>query len=137
MQNGCPILVRNQVIWSENKISFINSVHNTGKILSILISLEDTEKEAVVIFILNAAETTNAAGFYRKAWSAHINEASVSLTVRNWNLWISNGFTTNDQCSGNISLTYFCKSFFILVSLLLSYAFLFKMALFCKMHKIL
>lgn len=71
-------------------------MHNTGKILSIWIFLEDIEKEAVVIFILKAAKTTNAPGFHRKALSAYINEASVSLTIRNQNLWISNGFTTND-----------------------------------------
>lgn len=71
-------------------------MHNTGKILSIWIFLEDIEKEAVVIFILKAAKTTNALGFHRKALSAYINEASVSLTIRNQNLWISNGFTTND-----------------------------------------
>lgn len=56
--------------------------------------------------------TTNAAGFHRKALSAYINEASVSLTVRNQNLWISNGFTTNDCSSGNISeTTFFVKAF--------------------------
>lgn len=92
-------------------------MHKAGKILSILISLEDIEKEAVAIFILNAAETTNAAGFHRKALSAYVNEASVSLTIRNQNLWTSNGLTTNDWCSGSISVTLFHKSFFILVSL--------------------
>lgn len=50
---------------------------NTGKMLSILISLEDIEKEAAVIFTLNAAETTNAAGFNRKALSAYIYEVFI------------------------------------------------------------
>lgn len=50
---------------------------NTGKMLSILISLEDIEKEVALIFVLNAAETTNAAGFNKKTLSAYINEVFI------------------------------------------------------------
>lgn len=35
------------------------------------------------MFILNATEITNIARFHRKALSAYMNEASVSLAVRN------------------------------------------------------